>query len=103
MGAAARARYEAFGAAWETFTVHEPQVHLNMIGVARSHRGQGLGRVLLDAVHGMSQDHPLSTGVSLTTEDPANVPLYEHVGYRVVGRQTVAEGVETWGFFRPDG
>jgi hypothetical protein len=39
-------------------------------------------------------------GVSLTTEYPANVPLYERVGYTVVGHAVIAPGLETWGFFR---
>ena len=41
-------------------------------------------------------------GVTLTTEDPSNVPLYEHFGYQVVGHARVAPGLESWGFFRHD-
>ena len=41
-------------------------------------------------------------GVTLTTEDQANVSLYEHLGYEVVGQETVAPELRTWGFFRPD-
>jgi GNAT superfamily N-acetyltransferase len=55
LGDAARTRYEAFGKACEAFSVTPPHYHLNMIGVRRSHAGQGVGRRLLDAVHDASR------------------------------------------------
>jgi hypothetical protein len=39
-------------------------------------------------------------GVSLTTENPDNVPLYQHFGYRIVGTSNVGPGLTTWGFYR---
>ena len=30
------------------------------------------------------------------------VALYQHVGYEVVGRGTIAPGLETWGMYRAD-
>lgn len=101
LGPDARARYEAFGAACEAFTVERPHHHLNMIGVKRSHAGRGLARPLLEAVHAVADGDPGSAGVTLTTETPANLSLYEHFGYRRIGHERVAEGLETWGFFRP--
>ena len=50
----------------------------------------------------MSREHPESRGISLTTESAANVPFYEHLGYRIVGYGRIGTGLETWGFFRPD-
>jgi alkyl hydroperoxide reductase subunit AhpC len=38
---------------------------------------------------------PHSCGVTLTTEDPTNVPIYEHVGYAIVGTARVSETLET--------
>jgi GNAT superfamily N-acetyltransferase len=73
-----------------------------MIGARKSHAGKGLGRKLLEAVHALSLDDPDSCGVTLTTEDPGNLPLYEHFGYKVVGHERVSADLETWGFFRPD-
>lgn len=102
LGDDARRRYDALGTVWQRFAVAEDHYHLNMIGVRRSHAGRGLGRLLLKTVHDLSARDPDSAGVTLTTEDPRNVPLYEHFGYRVVGRATVEDAVETWGFFRPD-
>lgn len=103
LGDSARERYEAFSAACAPLIVDGPHIHLNMIGVRSSARGRGLGRQLIERVHAMSKADPGSTGVTLTTEDPTNVPLYEHLGYRVLGHAVVAHGLETWAFFRPDG
>jgi GNAT superfamily N-acetyltransferase len=100
LGVSARRRYEAFGEATRKFEIDQPHYHLNMIGVRRSHHGKGLARQLLDAVHAMSQDDPASHGVTLTTEDFRNVPLYEHFGYLNIGHARIDAPLETWGFFR---
>jgi len=102
LGTSARGRYEAFGAACAPFQVAAPHIHLNMVGVRRRAQGQGLGRLLIEHVHMLSHEDSESEGVTLTTEDPTNVPLYEHLGYQVVGKAVVAPELTTWGFFRPD-
>ena len=102
LGKAARERYEKLGEIWQQFTIPDSHYHLNMIGVSRSHNGSGLGRLLLDAVHELSRDEPNSIGVSLTTEDPANVSLYEYFGYEIVGSAMFSPSYETWSFFRRD-
>lgn len=56
---------------------------------------------MLAALHEISAIDPISTGVSLTTEDPGNVPLYERFGYEIVGRIGVGN-FDSWSFFRPD-
>jgi GNAT superfamily N-acetyltransferase len=101
LGADARARYEAFIAATQQFPLSAPHYHLNMIGVRRAHQGQGLARSLLDAVHTLSDESVESSGVSLTTELPANVELYRHFGYEIHGHARVADELETWVLFRP--
>lgn len=102
LGEDAEARYAAFGAACAPFQVETPHLHLNMIGVRRHAQGTGLSRRLIDSVHERSRQDPKSAGVTLTTEDPGNVSLYEHFGYEIVGQAAVAPGLTTWGFFRPD-
>lgn len=102
LGDAARGRYEAFGAACATFGIDAPHIYLNMIGVRRAASGEGVGRRLIDHVHGMSAEDERSTGVSLTTEDEANVALYRHLGYEIVGEADVTPALHTWGFFRHD-
>jgi GNAT superfamily N-acetyltransferase len=102
LGAAERARYDAFGIASHRFTIDTPHYHLNMIGVRRSHAGRGLARQLLDAVHNLSQTDSFSCGATLSTESPRNLALYEHFGYRLLGHARVADDLQTWGFFRAD-
>ena len=102
LGAAARARYEELGRLWQPLGISEPNYHLNMIGAGRRLRGRGAARVLLDALHAMSAADPRSSGVTLTTDDPANVTLYQHFGYRLTGEVEVPGAFRTWGFFRPN-
>jgi GNAT superfamily N-acetyltransferase len=102
LGPAARARYDRCVEVWTPLGVAEPNVHLNMVAVPPRVQGQGLGRALLDAVHALSLERDDSRGVTLTTEVESNVELYRHVGYEVVGRGTIAPGLETWGMYRAD-
>ena len=102
LGTEALARYEAYGRSCEVFRIEAPHYHVNMIGVSSAYAGQGIGRRLLDAVHDASRQDPHSCGVTLTTEDPANVPIYEHLGYANLGSARVSDTLETWGFFRRD-
>ena len=102
LGGGAKSRSEQLIAIWERLAVPGPQYHLNMLGVRRSHAGRGLGRVLLDAVHEMSRRDATSEGVSLSTEDPKNVLLYQHCGYKVTSHERVSDDLETWIMFRED-
>jgi GNAT superfamily N-acetyltransferase len=102
LGADARERYGLWTRAWDAIVDPQPNLHVNMVGVPPRHQGRGLGRALLERAHRMSREREESIGVTLTTERAANVPFYEHLGYRVLDRQPVAPGLETWGFFRPD-
>ena len=101
LGEFARARYQTYAdTASRFFSDVGPHHHLNMIGVRRSHAGLGLARPMLDAVAGLAAGDAASAGVSLTTERPRNVALYEHFGYRVVAHAEVTPGFESWGMFR---
>ena len=100
LGQDARARYEAFTSATQRFAIGARHHHLNMIGVCRSHQGQGLARGLLTAVHELTESDPDSAGTSLSTEHPPNVPLYQHFGYRVAGHAQVDRSLTTWVLFR---
>ena len=102
LGAEALERYGHCVLAWEPLGVAEPNLHVNMLGVRPAFQGRGLSRVLLERVHALSRELPDSAGVTLTTETTANVALYQRFGDRIVGQRTIAPGVETWGFFRPD-
>ena len=102
LGADARARYDDCVRAWESTGVDEPNIHVNMLAVVPDRQGRGLARVLLERVHAMSRERADSRGVTLSTESERNVALYRHLEYRVVGQATIAPGLETWDFFRPD-
>ena len=102
LGPACRARYARAVEVWQTFVHPPPHFHVNMVGVRREPRGRGHARRLMEAAHALSAAHPASTGVSLTTETAANVPFYEKLGYRAPGPVRIAEGFETWDFFRPE-
>jgi GNAT superfamily N-acetyltransferase len=65
-------------------------------------KGQGIGRRLIEHVHLMSREDSASEGVTLTTADEANVALYQHFGYEIVGHASVGWGLRSWGLFRPD-
>ena len=102
LGPDARARYEAFSAATTQFEIDLPHANLNMIGVRPALHGTGLGRQLMAEVHRISAQHPQSSGVTLTTESPHNVPFYQRQGYNLLGRTRVTQELESWAFFRPD-
>lgn len=102
LGHDAEARYAAFGEACAPFQLDMPHLHLNMIGVRKEAQGTGVGRRLLAAVHDLSRADARSGGVTLTTEDPGNVSLYQHFGYEVVGETVVGPELTTWGFYRAD-
>ena len=101
LGPEPRRRYDAYLTAASFFADMGPHHHLNMIGVRRAHQGLRVSRELFAAVHDLGQADPASAGTSLTTERAANVPLYEHFGYRVLGHTRVTSALETWGMFRP--
>ncbi len=99
LGSEARRRYEQYGAATQRFFTDRSRVHLNMIGVRRGLRGSGLGGQLLAEVHRLAEDMGAPV-VTLTTENPANLPLYEHFGYEIVAEAMVAPELRTWGLVR---
>ena len=101
LGDEARMRYEAFGEATAQFSITDPHYHLPMIGVLPECGGQGVGRRLLDGLHELSADDPGSSGVTLTTEHPDNVSLYQYFGYEIVGSTKIGD-FESWTFFRRD-
>ncbi|MDX1460668.1 MAG: GNAT family N-acetyltransferase [Xanthomonadales bacterium] len=99
---AAKQRYDDFCAACARFDIPQVHHHLNMIGTRTAHQGEGLGRRLIEHVQALAADHPYSTGVSLSTENPANVPFYQNLGFELTGHAAVGPGLETWNFFRPN-
>ena len=63
-------------------------------------RGHGFAGKLIDEVQGIAREHAGAEGVTLTTENPANVPFYQKLGFNLVGNVRVAMDLTTWGFYR---
>ena len=103
LGDGARSRYEAYRGATRNFEPDAPFFYLSMLGVRPRFSGRGLAMALLEEVQALSRADSHSTGVFLETEDPRNVAFYEHCGYRLTGQVEIGRGLESWGFFRPDG
>ena len=99
LGEAARARYDTYAGTTRAFAIATRHHHLNMIGVRAGYAGRGFARPLLDSVRRLAAADPDSEGISLTTELPQNVRLYEHFGYEVIGHARVSPDLETWGLF----
>jgi hypothetical protein len=89
--------YERVTAAAEPQT---PHYFLGMLGVTKQNHGKGYSRPLLDEVKRMSASDSGSTGVCLTTEDEANVCLYQHFGYQVISESDIDE-LHSWCMFLP--
>lgn len=102
LGDEAKSRYELFGSQCGQFDVDTPQLHLNMIGVRKQHQNMGLGKLLLTHAHQLAAEDKKATGISLSTEVPQNVSLYEHFGYKMMGNANIADAFITWNFFRPN-
>ena len=99
LGDAARRRYDEYAQASNFFRDYPPHLHLNMIGVRASAKGTGLGGRLLQKVRALAEETPAYEGVSLTTENPRNVDLYQHFGYDVAGEGAFGAGLTTWGMY----
>lgn len=100
IGSEEKARYEKYGSVASGLLPKEPHHHLNMIGVRNAYQGKGLARQLINKVEELVSTHPISTGLSLNTEVEENVNFYLHLGYELVGRAEVDNGIQTWGFFK---
>jgi ribosomal protein S18 acetylase RimI-like enzyme len=101
-GSEATRRLERYGQLMERLRPDDPHFYLFVVGVDPYFQGQGYGRKLLDEVHRISERHSTSTGVALDTENPRNVPLYEHLGYHVLTKAKLEE-LDLWLMFRPNG
>ena len=89
--------YEKVTAAAEPQNRH---YFLGMLAVRNEMQGKGYSRILLDEVKRMSSSDARSTGVCLTTEDVANVRLYQHFGYQVISESDIEE-LHSWCMFLP--
>ena len=68
--------------------------HVEQVSVRPDHQGTGVGRALLDRVAAWARAQG-TPAVTLTTfaDVPWNRPLYEHLGYRVLGEDELGPGL----------
>ena len=94
------ARYDLF---WDWLGEHvpdEPCWFLDILAVREAARGRGLGSALVR--HGLQRAHAAGLPAFLETAKPANVPMYEHLGFRVVEESDAPDGGPTIWFLRAD-
>jgi GNAT superfamily N-acetyltransferase len=94
------ARYDAL---WDWLGARvpdEPCYFLDMVAVRPDAQGRGLGRRLVD--HGLARAFADGMPAFLETGSPGNVPLYEHLGFRVVDAAEPPGGGPTVWFMRAD-
>lgn len=77
----------------------EKHHYLICIGVVPEFMGQGIGKNMLTSIHAIVDADPSSIGISLDTENPENVALYEHFGYQLTGSETF-DGLTIYTMFR---
>ncbi|MHB1516742.1 MAG: GNAT family N-acetyltransferase [Acidimicrobiales bacterium] len=68
--------------------------HVEQVSVEPGHQGQGLGRALIYEVESWAAGEGLEA-MTLTTFAgvPWNRPLYEHLGFRVLGEEELSPGL----------
>ena len=94
------ARYAAF---WDWLGGHlpsEPCWFLDILAVRETARDRGLGSALVR--HGLERAHAARLPAFLETAKPGNVPMYEHLGFRVVEESDAPDGGPTIWFLRAD-
>jgi GNAT superfamily N-acetyltransferase len=76
------------GLAWGRLDEHEATLaHLFQVWVSPPYRGQGIGRLLTNAVIGWARDLGICTlRLGVTASDPAAFQLYRHAGFVNAGR-----------------
>jgi GNAT superfamily N-acetyltransferase len=94
------ARYAQF---WDWLGAHlpdEPSWFLDILGVREGARGRGVASMLVR--HGLGLAHAEGVPAVLETGNPVNVPMYEHLGFRVIEQDDAPEGGPTIWFLRAD-
>lgn len=68
--------------------------HIEQLSVAPGHQGHGLGRRLIDEVERWAAARGIEAMTLTTFADvPWNRPLYEHLGFRVLGEEELSPGL----------
>lgn len=79
---------------------NEPCWFLDILAVRQGARGHGIASALVR--HGVARAHAAGQPAFLETGNPANVPMYEHLGFRVVEESDAPDGGPRIWFLRAD-
>jgi GNAT superfamily N-acetyltransferase len=83
-------RYDAFWEWVDSRVPDEPLWFLDSVGVASHARGRGIGGALIRS--GLERARAAGVDAFLETGNPRNVPVYEHLGFRVVEAADAPDG-----------
>jgi GNAT superfamily N-acetyltransferase len=99
IGTEATGRLERYSEITDSFRPADPHYHVGVGGFLPEAQGKGYGRKLIEEIHALSEAHPTSNGVALDTENPRNVPIYQHLGYEITA-ETQIDDMVVWCMFR---
>ena len=94
------ARLDAYESISDQFAPPAPHHYLGVLAVEPTMQGRGISRKLIEAVRAQVQAHPTSNGIYLDTQTPENLPIYERLGFSLIGQQWLDE-IGVWGLFWP--
>lgn len=78
----------------------EKHYYLTCLGVSPEFVGKKIGKKMLDTILRIVDEDSTSTGIGLDTENPDNIALYEHFGYRLIATENL-DGINIYIMFRP--
>lgn len=84
-------------------TRHRPKekhYYLTCLGVSPEFKGKKIGKKMLDTIHTIVDEDITSIGIGLDTENPDNIALYQHFGYRLVATEKLGD-MMIYIMFRP--
>jgi GNAT superfamily N-acetyltransferase len=99
IGHTAVQRMERYSELADSSRPDTPHIKVGMIGVSPEHQGKGYGMVLMHATHSFARETPDVKGIWLDTENPRNLPWYQHLGYEVRAKNTMDE-ISIWGMYK---
>lgn len=94
-----RARWPAFDDIMSALHPREAHWYLGVAAVRPGHQGRGLGAAVIRGLlaEPLAHDAP----AFLITSNPANVPIYERIGFAVLTQGRLPQGPSLWGMLRP--
>lgn len=93
------ARWPAFDEIMSALHPTTPHWYLGVAAVRPGRQGHGLGAAVIRAL--LAEPIAADAPAFLITSNPANVPIYERIGFAVLTRGQLPQGPSLWGMLRP--